>query len=210
LLPVEALFASYIPGELMESDVSGPIEFPQWLGKNSNKNKRHRLLQSLHTHVHLEVSASLEALNMDYLPYLRRKITGNLMNGEIEGAAKIMETYSLLRDDMESINELSMWPGMKNPLEKLDSRTKASFTRMVNKEMLPYSNEKIAKKRTKASEEDFIAEDDEIEESEEEDNKPEKDLMIKMKTKKKTAAATAGPSTSGAKPKKPAAKKSKK
>jgi replication factor C subunit 1 len=91
LLPVQAVFSSYIPGELMEADTMGKIEFPTWLGKNSNKNKRARLLQSLHTHVHLEVSGSLEALNLDYLPYLRRKICGNLANEDIEEAAAVME-----------------------------------------------------------------------------------------------------------------------
>ena len=75
----------------MESNSIGPIEFPQWLGKNSNRNKRHRLLQSLHTHVHLEVSASLEALNMDYLPYLRRSIVNPLASSNHEKSAKKMD-----------------------------------------------------------------------------------------------------------------------
>lgn len=91
LLPVQAVFASYIPGEYMESNGMGNVEFPQWLGKNSNKTKRQRLLQSLHTHLHLHVSGSLEALNMDYLPYLRRSITKPLVEGDHEEAAKVME-----------------------------------------------------------------------------------------------------------------------
>jgi replication factor C subunit 1 len=91
MLPVAAVFSSYIPGEYMASSTIGPIEFPQWLGKNSNKNKRHRLLQSLHTHVHLQVSGSLEALNMDYLPYLRRFIVDPLTKSDIDTAAEKME-----------------------------------------------------------------------------------------------------------------------
>ncbi len=75
----------------MSSRIGGSIEFPKWLGKNSNKSKRSRLLQALHTHVHLEVSGSLEALNMDYLPFLKRKICGGLVSGEVEGAAGVME-----------------------------------------------------------------------------------------------------------------------
>lgn len=91
LLPVQGVFQSYIPGELMESNQMGGVEFPQWLGKNSNRSKRHRLLQSLHTHLHLHVSGSLEALNMDYLPYLRRAITKPLVAGDAMEAAKVME-----------------------------------------------------------------------------------------------------------------------
>lgn len=98
----------------MESDVCGAIEFPQWLGKNSNKGKRHRLLQALHTHVHIGVryaydfglvwqfweyellqiwlcSGSLEALNMDYLPYMRRKICDPLIQGNTDDATEFME-----------------------------------------------------------------------------------------------------------------------
>jgi len=91
MLPVSAVFASYIPGEFMASNTIGGIEFPQWLGKNSNRNKRHRLLQNLHTHVHLQVSGSLEALNMDYLPYLRRLIVDPLVQSDVETAAEKME-----------------------------------------------------------------------------------------------------------------------
>jgi hypothetical protein len=39
---------------------------------------------------------------------------------------------------------------MSNPMDKVDSKTKAAFTRMVNKEILPYSNAKIVKGKAKA------------------------------------------------------------
>lgn len=91
LLPVQAVFSSFMPGEYMASNNTASVDFPAWLGKNSNKNKRQRLLQSLHSHLHLHVSGSLEALNMDYLPYLRRTITKPLTRGDHEDAAKVME-----------------------------------------------------------------------------------------------------------------------
>lgn len=94
LLPLQAAFSSYIPGEYMSSNQVGGVEFPQWLGKNSNKNKRHRLLQSLHSHLQLHVSGSLEALNMDYLPYFRRNLTKPLIAGDVESAAQVMEVWS--------------------------------------------------------------------------------------------------------------------
>lgn len=90
LLPLQAIYSSYIPGEFMAGN-NGGVEFPAWLGKNSNKNKRSRLLQQLHTHVHLSVSGSLEALNMEYLPYLRRSIVNPLACGEVTEAADKMQ-----------------------------------------------------------------------------------------------------------------------
>ena len=90
LLPVQALFSSVFPGEYMEGNGLSSIEFPQWLGKNSNRNKRARLLQELHTHMHLKISGSLEALNMDYLPYLRRAVVNPLVKGDPETAAEVM------------------------------------------------------------------------------------------------------------------------
>lgn len=91
LLPLQAIFSSYMPGQYMACDNIGQIDFPKWLGKNSNRNKRHRLLRSMHSHVHLKVSGSLEALNMDYLPYLRRSVVNPIVSGNIQKAADSME-----------------------------------------------------------------------------------------------------------------------
>jgi len=91
LLPTQAVFSSILPGEYMEGDEVSGIEFPRWLGNNSHKGKMSRLLQQLHNHVHLQVSGSLEALNMDYLPYLRRAIVDPLVEGETEESVSIMQ-----------------------------------------------------------------------------------------------------------------------
>ena len=47
LLPTEAMFASVIPGEYMAGFVSGQIQFPSWLGKNSKRSKMDRITQEL-------------------------------------------------------------------------------------------------------------------------------------------------------------------
>ncbi|CAL8103352.1 unnamed protein product [Orchesella dallaii] len=211
LLPVQAVFASYIPGEYMESNSMGAVEFPQWLGRNSNKNKRQRLLQNLHTHLHLQVSGSLEALNMDYLPYLRRAITKPLIAADHESAAEVMEQYTLLRDDVESINELSLWPGTRDPMEKVESRVKSAFTRLVNKEILPYSNAKPVKGKGRGGGgtqeenlEDLLEEGEGVPvEEEEEDESVEKDAMVKVRTRKAgTSKATSSSNAKGKKGKK--------
>lgn len=50
VLPVQAMFSSVIPGEFMAGHVTGQINFPGWLGKNSKRTKRGRLAQEIHDH----------------------------------------------------------------------------------------------------------------------------------------------------------------
>lgn len=53
MLPVQAMYSSVLPGEYMSGHVSGPINFPGWLGKYSRTTKRSRLAQEIHDHTRL-------------------------------------------------------------------------------------------------------------------------------------------------------------
>jgi replication factor C subunit 1 len=48
------MFASVLPGESMRGGIGQMIQFPQWLGKNSTRNKNDRLLQELRMHCGLK------------------------------------------------------------------------------------------------------------------------------------------------------------
>lgn len=127
LLPVEAIFASVMPGQLMEGYIGGQIQFPQWLGKNSRTNKMDRLLQELQIHTRLRISASKRALNMDYLPCLVRAIVGPLRKDGAEGvkaAIQAMESYDLLREDLDSLCELSQWPNKPEIMAGIHTKRK--------------------------------------------------------------------------------------
>lgn len=50
LLETQAMFASVLPGHYMEGHMGGQINFPSWLGKNSRRNKLHRLLNEVQSH----------------------------------------------------------------------------------------------------------------------------------------------------------------
>lgn len=50
VLPVQAMFSSVIPGEFMKGRITGMINFPGWLGKNSKRTKRSRIAQEIHDH----------------------------------------------------------------------------------------------------------------------------------------------------------------
>jgi len=190
LLSVQAVFSSLLPGEYMEG-YGGPVDFPQWFGKNSNQNKRVRLLQQLHTHMHLNISGSLEALNMEYAPYLRRKIVNELAAGNAEDAAEVMKSYDLIRDDLDTLQELAMWPNMRDNFSNIDSKTKASFTRSVNKHlMVPYAMDtKITKSKGQSAADsgEFDDEDDGIAYDDGSDEDVTKDANVKVKAKKPAA-----------------------
>lgn len=61
------------------------------------------------------------------------------------------QDYNLLREDFDSMNELGLWPRMKNPMDKVETKTKAAFTRLVNKKVYPYSNGHLTKAKERAN-----------------------------------------------------------
>ena len=113
LLPVEAVFASVVPGQLMEGRINANIGFPCWLGKNSRTTKVDRLLQELQMHMRLRISGSKRAVNLDYLPHIVNAIVRPLRRDGAMGvdeAIRALESYDLTKDDLDSLLELSQWP----------------------------------------------------------------------------------------------------
>ena len=193
LLPTEAMFASVIPGEYMEGFLSGQIQFPSWLGKNSKRNKIDRILQELQIHTRLSAGLSKSAFNQDFSQYLKSAIIDPMVGSDggerIEKSVKIMSEYSLLREDLDNLLEVTTWEGSTDPMKSVDSKVKAAFTRTYNKEViLPYAtNIGAIAKKSKVSIQDEGLEDYQLEGSD--DNKDENDIesdtMIKAKNVKK-------------------------
>ncbi len=187
LLPTEAMFASVIPGEYMEGQLHGQIQFPQWLGKYSKQNKCDRILQELESHMRLSASIGKSALNMDFAQHLRDAITKPMAQEGSEGVAeavKAMEFYALTREDLDNLLEVMTWPDSVDPFKAVESKVKAAFTRAYNKEVvLPYARVGNPVKRGKAVASDDIlvgAEDEEENDEGDEDN-IDSDAMIKAK-----------------------------
>lgn len=112
--------------------------------------------------------------------------------GGIDEVIKIMNQYSLTRDDFDTILELSTWPGSKDPMTMIESKVKAAFTRTFNKQaaMNPFTSVDIKKlKAVKISDGNPENEDDAPSSEDEKDEDITKDSMIKVKTKSKAAAA---------------------
>ncbi|KAK7073039.1 replication factor C subunit 1 [Halocaridina rubra] len=202
LLPVQAMYSSVLPGEYMSGHLSAQIEFPKWLGNNSRRNKFDRLMQELQMHMRLRISGSKLDVCMDYTEPLRNAITTPLAKQGSEGvhqAVEVMNTYHLLREDLDSIMELAQWPDSRDPMSNIDSKVKAAFTRAFNKEshMTPFAPVVFAKKKKGGSTGGDAYGDEEDGEDEDEDDEDDitKNAMIKVKKggrKKDEAASSKG------------------
>ncbi|KAL0895357.1 hypothetical protein ABMA27_011491 [Loxostege sticticalis] len=204
LLPMQAMYSSVIPGHHLSGHVAGQIQFPGWLGKNSRASKMQRLCQEIHAHTRLSTSGSKSSIFLDYSSHLRDAIVNPLVKDRSDGIAKameVLESYHLLRDDLDSLTELSLWPGQRNPMVLIDSKVKAAMTRTYNKTAtaLPYAPAAVKKGRTRddADEEGL----DDEPEDETEDSDPENDALIKKKkSKEDKPASKEKPSSSKEKP----------
>ncbi|VDM07340.1 unnamed protein product [Wuchereria bancrofti] len=154
LLNEQALFSSVAPTFYMNGYMKGMINFPSWLGKNSTFNKRQRLLRQLTTHTYLRTFAAALPMVLDYVPVLRNNYCHPLLDKENDGVNDVVslyKEYNLIKDDMESVAELAVWPGMKDPGVAIPTRVKAALTRTLNKEhiILPYALDTLIKGRKK-------------------------------------------------------------
>jgi replication factor C subunit 1 len=202
LLPTQAIFSSVLPGEYMEGQFVGQINFPGWLGKNSKASKRKRLAQEIHDHTRIRTSGSRSSVRLDYAPFLVNALVGPLKERGTDGvheSLEVIKQYRLLREDIESLLELTTWPRKKNPWEEIDGKVKAALTRAYNKEVAPYSysiNAGIKKKKAEALDDMDGLEGEEGEtqpadsdEDDEKDDDLENNAFIKVKKPTKAAAS---------------------
>lgn len=75
-------------------------------------------------------SGSKSSIFLDYSSHLRDAILNPLIKDKNEGIAKslqVLEEYHLLRDDLDSLTELSLWPGQRNPNVLIDAKVCGFF-----------------------------------------------------------------------------------
>ncbi|XP_053920585.1 replication factor C subunit 1 [Cuculus canorus] len=194
LLPTQAIYASVLPGELMRGHMSQFPVFPSWLGKFSSTGKHDRIIQELAMHMSLRTQTCKRTVNMEYLSYLRDALVQPLKDFGTDGvqeAITFMDSYCLMKEDVENIMEISMWGGKPSPFSKLDPKVKAAFTRAYNKEahLTPYSLNSVKTFKQQSGSmvalepsEDLNVE--EIQSDEDEQDTVESDAMIKQKKAK--------------------------
>lgn len=77
-------------------------------------------------------------MNLDYLPSLRAKIVSSLVSDGMSGipeSLQAMHDYNLLREDLDSILELAMWPGQKDPMNMVESKVMFLSHYLLNKKL---------------------------------------------------------------------------
>ncbi|XP_063193152.1 replication factor C subunit 1 isoform X2 [Chroicocephalus ridibundus] len=194
LLPTQAIYASVLPGELMRGYMSQFPVFPSWLGKFSSTGKHDRIIQELAMHMSLRTQACKRTVNMEYLPCLRDALVQPLKDLGADGVQEtitFMDSYCLMKEDIENIMEISTWGGKPSPFSKLDPKVKAAFTRAYNKEahLTPYSLHSVkTPKRQSGSAVTLELNEglnvEEIQSDEDEEDTVESDAMIKQKKPK--------------------------
>lgn len=215
LLPTQAMFSSVMPGEFMKGTFKSTPNFPSWLGKNSKAQKRKRMAQEIHDHTRIVTSGSRSSVRLDYAQFLVQAIIRPLKEKGADGvkeALDVIKTYRLLREDIESLLELTSWGAAKSPWDSIDSKTKAALTRAYNKEVQAYSYSAqagVKKKKGSVDSEIYGEEEDEgVQESENDDDDDdlEKNSMIKVKKVTAKQEPKASSSKAGSAPKSTAAK----
>lgn len=209
LLPLHACFSFVVPASEMSGSLDGLVRFPSWFGRNSKTTRFNRLMQELTTHTRLATGVNKDALNMDYMVHIRNAITKPLIDDGVDGieaAINVMGKYHLTREDLDSIIEISLWPGIRDPTSNLDSKVKAAFTRAYqkNRPMLPYAINSNATAKKRSMQDDNLIEE---EDDEEENDNIESDKMIKAK--KPSAASSSKAAASSKRNGEPAKKRGK-
>ena len=160
------------------------MQFPAWLGKNSKKSRIERILQELQIHTRLSVGVSKGSLALDYGQVLRDHVVSPLVKQGAKGvdqAVSNMRAYSLMREDLDGLLEVTQWPDKSDPFRNVDSKTKAAFTRKYNKEgaALPYSIASTVSKKKRVAGGGMPGDEEDIEEDEGGDDIT-KDASIKI------------------------------
>lgn len=144
---------------------------------------------------------------MDYAPFLLDKIVRPLKVHGVDGVAEalaVIKEYHLLREDLDSLIELTTWPGKKSLFDSVDGKVKAALTRAYNKEVNPYSYSvasTIKKSKGVATDDAYGDEDEEAASSDDEqESGVDNDVLIKAKKRQATVAASSSKTKTSTKP----------
>lgn len=108
-----------------------------------------------------------------------------------------------MREDLDSLIELTTWPGKKSLFDSVEGKVKAALTRAYNKEVNPYSysvTSAVKKSKAVMATDDAYGDDEEAAASssdEEQESTVDNDVLIKAK---KRPAAASSATSSKAKP----------
>lgn len=204
LMPTHAIFSFVRPASFVYGNFNTQVGFASWLGQNSKQGKLSRFIKEIQGHMRLRSSADRHEVRQQYLPALWNKTVGLLQHEGKEAVQEVidfMDSYYLTKEDFDAVLELGLGP-MHQEGVKLDTATKATFTRLYNQQSHPMPFVKAsnvlgmskggATKRDKPDLEEAV-EDSELDEAPEAEAADEDELDLKkdkyVKVPKKKAAA---------------------
>ncbi|OOQ88124.1 Replication factor C subunit 1 [Penicillium brasilianum] len=204
LMPTHAMFSFVRPASFVFGNLRERPQFTTWLGQNSKQGKLSRFVKEIQGHTRLRTSGNREEIRQQYMPMIWDKTVKRLRDEGKESVDEVidfMDAYFLTRDDFDAMVELGLGP-MDQSNVKLETQTKATFTRLYNQRShpLPFmkaSNVIAPKKESKEKPdvEDVVEESDEEEvvdevkgDEEDEELDLKKDKYVSV-PKKKAAAA---------------------
>eukprot|EP00934_Nitzschia_sp_Nitz4_P001015 Nitzschia sp. Nitz4//scaffold46_size129759//45122//47831//NITZ4_003495-RA/size129759-augustus-gene-0.6-mRNA-1//1//CDS//3329552577//1015//frame0 len=137
LLPTCAMMTvktGYHTGGPNGGSLPGYPEFTVWMGKNSTRGKKKRMLSELHHHMNYSVGTDSQQVRESYLPFLRdRFLTLFRQSDKAEEIIQLMDEYGLSREDVvEKLDEFQVGKSSGPSFADLDSKQKAAFTRLYN------------------------------------------------------------------------------
>ncbi|KAF3394337.1 Replication factor C subunit 1 [Penicillium rolfsii] len=205
LMPTHAIFSFVRPASFIFGNMTDRPQFTSWLGQNSKQGKLSRFVKEIQGHTRLRTSGNRDEIRQQYMPLIWEKTVKRLMDEGKESVDEVidfMDAYFLTRDDFDAMVELGLGP-MDQSNVKLDTQTKATFTRLYNQRShpLPFmkaSNVVAPKKESKERPdvEDVVEESDEEEVVEEVKGDDEDELDLKkdkyVSVPKKSSGAAKG------------------
>ena len=209
LMPTHAIFSFVEPASQAHGNFNGHVGFATWLGQNSKLGKLSRFVKEIQGHMRLRASGDRHEVRQQYLPALWNKTVPTLQSEGKEGVQTVidlMDSYFLTKEDFDSMVELGVGP-MSEDKAKIETSTKAAFTRMYNSQAHPVpfmkASSVVAPKAAKKVQPDLeeavdesdgdevLAADEVKEEEEDEQLDLKKDKYIKAPKKKPAKAAAA-------------------
>ena len=132
-MPVHAVLSSVAPGYLMSAGgVQGGMSFPTWLGQNSSRMKRQRLIRDMKMAMSLTAPASFTDYVTNYLPALRIELIEPFKQQSTDDAVTAvcdtLDQLGLVREDWDTLVEVT--DDLVPPKEKvgLEGQVKRRFT----------------------------------------------------------------------------------
>ncbi|KAI9792417.1 MAG: hypothetical protein M1816_002301 [Peltula sp. TS41687] len=148
LMPTHAIFSTVRPASFVYGTLGGQggqIAFTTWLGNNSKQaqvvasGKLSRFVKEIQGHMRLRASGDRHEIRQQYLPSLWYEMIQKMqIQGKeaVQDVIDLMDSYFLTKEDYDAIMELGVGP-MDMERVRIDTQTKATFTRLYNQQSHP-------------------------------------------------------------------------